>query len=101
MEAEAWPWPQRETGQLELGVDEGSDEAERFKDPDGGHGLGGAGTRGRRKKSEMETQHCSWGPPSQTTTSAVLPDITPLKRTEKHSWQEFSWEQTVGLCQEF
>ena len=101
MEAEAWPWPWRETGQPQLGVDEGSDEAERFKDPDGGHGPGGAGTRGRRKKSEMETQHCSWGPPSQTMTSAVLPDITPLKRTEKHSWPEFSWEQTVGLCQEF
>lgn len=37
MEVEAWPWPLRETGQLELGADEGSDE--RLKNMDRGHGL--------------------------------------------------------------
>lgn len=50
MEVGAWPWPPRETGQLELGADEGSDEAERFKNVDGGHGLGVRRDQGEREE---------------------------------------------------
>lgn len=37
------------------------------------------------------------GPRDQLELSA----ITPLKRRGKQSWQEFPWEQKVGVCQEF